>query len=645
MNRIVIGLSSLLLSAALSGTGMAADVRQLLQTADYIGVDYAGAVEDGQVVSEDEYAEMQEFAAVLVSGVAELPPSAGQEALAAAAAVLRAAVERKAPGAEIRDLTRQISAELNRWYPVQQVPEQAPDLDSGARSYADRCAGCHGLEGRGDGPAAVGLNPAPTNFRDPDRARYRSLFGLYNTITLGVPGTAMAPFAALGEHERWSLAFYVASLHEGTPDASAFTRIAPAVGAVDLLTSSEATLRSLHGADGPAALAWLRGHPEALLELTDTGPIGQGGIAVARRQLRASFAAWRAGEAAQAERLALSAYLDGFELVETALGNVDAGLMRETEKAMSQWRAVLRDGDPAQIEAAYRRAIDLLDRSETALGGGALAAGVTFVSAVVILTREGLEAVLLVVAMLVMVRRADVPLETRSKALRALHAGWILALVAGFATWMVSNWVIAISGAMRELTEGVTALLAAAVLLWVGLWMHGQAAVRHWSHFVGEGIGRAVSQRSTWLLLGLSFLSVYRELFEVVLFYQALWLQVDSDGQVLVLAGIGVAVVALGLLTWFIMKASQRLPLRTFFTICAYTVLVLAVIFTGKGIAALQEAGRVPISPIDLPTIEIIGLYPSAEGLVLQLAVFVLAFVWLFRQHRAGSRASATKTV
>ncbi len=644
MKPALIRFSALLLITATSATCPAADVRQMLQTADYVGVDYAGAVQDGQIVSEVEYAEMREFAAILADSVAELPPGAGREALSSVTAELRAAVQRKAPAPEISDLTRQISALLNRWYPLQQVPEQVPDLDLGARSYADRCAACHGVEGQGDGPAAAALDPAPTNFRDPERASQRSLYGLYNTITLGVPGTAMSPFAALAEHERWSLAFYVASLHETAPDASAFARIARSVGAVDLATSSEAILQSAYGPDGPAALAWLRRHPEALLDLTDSRHGAQGGLAVARRQLHASLAAWRAGDIAQAERLALSAYLDGFELVEPTLGNVDAALMRETEKAMSHWRAVLRDGDAAQIEAAFASANELLDSSERALGGGALAAGVTFLSALVILIREGLEAVLLVVAMLVMVRRADVPLEIRSRSLRALHAGWILALVAGLATWMISNWLIAISGAMRELTEGVTALLAAAVLLWVGLWMHGQAAVRHWSHFVGEGISRAVGQRSTWLLLGLSFLSVYRELFEIVLFYQALWLQVDRDGQMLVLAGIGVALLALGLLTWFIMKASQRLPLKTFFTICAYSVLVLAVIFAGKGIAALQEAGRVPISPLNLPTIEIIGLYPSAEGLLLQLTVFVLAFVWLLRQHRAGSRARA-KTV
>lgn len=447
----------------------------------------------------------------------------------------------------------------------------------------------------------------------------------------------MAAFSALNEHERWSLAFHVASLQEDSSDPGAFPRVASAVGAEEMLTSSADSLRVAYGQDGEAALAWLRDHPGALSDLVDADPDAESGLAVALRQLRASRAAWQAGDVPQAERLALSAYLDGVELVEAALKNVDSALASETEQAMGAVRTALRAGEPTQIERAYTQASQLLRRGEAALNSGPLAAGVTFVSAFIILAREGLEAILLVAAMLVVVQRTDAPPEARTKALRALHSGWILALVAGLATWMMSNWVLVISGAVRELTEGVAALLAAGVLLWVGLWMHGHAAAGTWSHFVSEGVGRAVARRSAWVLLGLSFLSVYREVFETILFYQALWLQVDGGAEPLVLAGTGVAGLTLAGLTWFILRAGQRLPIKTFFTVCAYTVLVLAVIFTGKGIAALQEAGQLPLSTLELPAVEILGLYPSAEGLTMQLLVLVLAFTWLWRQHRTAS--------
>jgi len=630
-------IATILFTGVVAAAHATTDVRQLMQTADYIGVDYANSVRDGQVVDAAEYAEMEEFSAMLASGMAQLPPTTGRETLQAAATALSAAVESKAPAATITDLTRRISLTLNRWYPVVNVPEQAPSLELGAKLYQAQCAGCHGVEGRGDGAAGLALEPRPTDFQDNDRARQRSLFGLYNTIGLGVSGTAMTAFSSLSEHERWSLAFYVASLQADTSDQRAFAKVASDAGAETMLTASADSLRAAYAQDGEAALAWLRDHPADLSDLVDADVETENGLGVALRQLRASRAAWQAADVTQAERLALSAYLDGVELVEAALRNVDSPLARETELAMGQVRTALREGEPTRIEEAFAVATELLRRSELALESGTLAGGIAFASAFVILAREGLEAILLVAAMLVVVRRTDAPPSVRTNALRALHGGWILALVAGLATWMISSWVLVISGAVRELTEGITALLAAAVLLWVGLWMHGQAASRTWSHFVGEGVGRAVAQRSAWVLLGLSFLSVYREVFETILFYQALWLQVDAGAEPLVLAGMGAAVLALAGLTWLILRAGQRLPIGTFFTVCAYSVLVLAVIFTGKGVAALQEAGQLPLNTLDLPAVEILGFYPSTQGLAFQLFVAVLAVWWLWRQHGAAS--------
>lgn len=94
---------------------------------------------------------------------------------------------------------------------------------------------------------------------------------------------------------------------------------------------------------------------------------------------------------------------------------------------------------------------------------------------------------------------------------------------------------------------------------------------------------------------------------------------------------------AIAALTWLILRVGQRLPIGTFYTVCAYSVMVLAVIFTGKGVAALQEAGQLPITTLDLPVVEILGLYPSTQGLVFQLLVAVLAAWWLWRQHRVAS--------
>ena len=87
-----------------------------------------------------------------------------------------------------------------------------PILARGAALFAENCAACHGAQGRGDGPAAKGLDPVPANFHDAARMAERSVYGLYNAVTLGVPGTSMTPFAKLGEQDRWALALHVAGL-------------------------------------------------------------------------------------------------------------------------------------------------------------------------------------------------------------------------------------------------------------------------------------------------------------------------------------------------------------------------------------------------------------------------------------------------
>ena len=144
-----------------------------------------------------------------------------------------------------------------------------------------------------------------------------------------------------------------------------------------------------------------------------------------------------------------------------------------------------------------------------------------------------------------------------------------------------------------------------------------------------------------WGLAGLSFIAVYREVFETILFYQALWLQVDQQGQGMTLAGVGTAAATLAVLAWLVMRYSARLPLRQFFGITGVFMFVLAVVFAGKGVAALQEAGKLPVNPIDFPRIELLGVYPNMEGLVLQFGLVAVALLLVFARSRGDRQAAA----
>ena len=182
-----------------------------------MSVEYPEFVRDGKVLNAEEYAEQVEFSAQARDLIAALPPKPERDALAAQTAELSRLVQGKADGRQVAALARDIQRGVIAAYDVAVTPKQAPDLAAAAGLYATNCATCHGAQGDGAGPAATGLDPAPTNFREHERAAARSVYGLYNTISLGVEGTAMAAFTQLSDEQRWALAFYVSQF--AAPDS------------------------------------------------------------------------------------------------------------------------------------------------------------------------------------------------------------------------------------------------------------------------------------------------------------------------------------------------------------------------------------------------------------------------------------------
>jgi high-affinity iron transporter len=341
------------------------------------------------------------------------------------------------------------------------------------------------------------------------------------------------------------------------------------------------------------------------------------GIALARGRLAASLEAYQRGAKDEATRLALSAYLDGVEPIEPQLNARDSTLRATLETAMGAYRSALSGDASADALASQAAHLDeLLKRAQDVTANGAGDATATFLGAATILLREGLEALLVVVALLAFLRKAE-----RLDAVRVVHAGWILALIAGGITWAIATYAVSITGAGREVTEGLSSLFAAAVLLSVGLWMHQKSIGGRWQAYLKEKMAAALNRRSAWFLFGLAFISVYREVFETILFYAALW----SEGQAWSLfGGIAAGAAALGLIAWILLRTSRRLPIGLFFSASSVLIAILAFVLTGKGVAALQEAGWITVTAIQMPRIELLGIYPTRETLLAQLAILAL---------------------
>ncbi len=617
----------LTISALISGSSYAVDTtelkaKQIWQLLDYVAVDYGGAVANGTVLKASEYAEMEEFVAAAERKLGEMPDQDDRGILLQQAIALRAAVAAKTDPVSVAKLARALSNAVQKTYPFPVAPTAMPVLTKGGQLFQAQCSACHGLQGRGDGQLAASLNPKPTALADHERARERSLFALHQIISSGVQGTAMRGFGNLSDEDRWALAFFVGTLPYSQRDKDEGAKLwqtnKPVHATITSLetltqTSEHILADKLDEPSAKALIAFLRSNPSVLSANSSKG------TAIAKAKLNESVAALLAGDRAGATKLALSAYLDGFEPVEPALATRNRPLFEKIEAAMVSYRALIANGTPADVQTAQQRLHSLLDEADKALAPSDNDAFAAFIGALTILLREGLEALLVVVAMLAFLKKAE-----RQDVVAYVHAGWIAALTAGGITWVVATYLVGVSGASRELTEGFSSLFAAVVLLGVGMWMHQKSVAGRWQVYLKEKLSSALNKRTAWFLFSLAFVAVYREVFETVLFFAALW--TEGNGWPL-LAGLGTGIGILALLAIVLLRTSTRLPIGQFFAASSLLVAVLAVILAGKGIAGLQEAGLIHTSPIAIPRIDLLGVYPSWQTLSVQFAVLLVVVV------------------
>jgi high-affinity iron transporter len=595
-----------------------ADNQQLLQLIDYIGVDYAQAVVDGQLQNPAEYNEMLDFAAGVSRHVAMLPDDKSannvKAGLAEQSRMLALWIQQKESATKIRQLTSQMHHEIITSYQIVVTPRKQPDLEKAGRLYSTHCASCHGMEGFGDGPASKDMEPPPIDFHDVDRYRQRTLYGLYNTITQGVADTAMKPYNQLSDDDRWSLAFYVGSLAVVAENVA--IKNSHLLNITQLTTTTPDQANDLYGANGDKIMAYLRHHPDVLYN-------NPAGLAYSRQRLNDALNAYKNNDHDMAYQYAVEAYLDGFELVEQNINAYDKSLRLEIETDMTGLRNRIRTGESITVvENEIALINNKLNIADDLINSERLSGGTAFASAFFILLREGLEALLIVAALAAFLVRTQ-----RRDGLLYIHVGWISALILGVLTWWASVLFIEISGASREITEGLAAIVATLVLLYVGFWMHDKTSAAKWKKFIDDSMHKALTSGTLWTLAGLSFIAVYREAFETILFYQSLWTQVNEAGQGMVMSGFITAVAILVVLAWLIMRYSVRLPLRQFFAVTGGLMFVLAVVFAGKGVAALQEAGLIVSSPVRFIRVDLLGIYPNLQGLLVQLGLIVLAVI------------------
>ncbi|RMS42961.1 cytochrome c/FTR1 family iron permease [Pseudomonas ficuserectae] len=611
------------LLALCSGVTLADPVEgaaQALHLLDYLGADYPATVADGKVVNSAEYQQQVDNLAALQGLVVALPQRAERADLERDVTQLKSAVAGRQDGVQVAHQARQLSAKLALAYEVSQAPAITPDPARGAPLYAQHCSVCHGDSGAGDGPAGIGLEPPPSNLRDTARLDRLSLYDLYNATGLGIAGTDMPAFAdQLDDRQRWDIATYIASF-----SAQPVANPAKTFNIADLARQTPAVVQAAEGADASATFRVQRAQPPQV----QRGPAQL--LDYTSVTLDKSLAAYKAGDREQAYDLSVAAYLEGFELVESSLDNVDANVRKDTEKSLMAYRQSLQDSLPlAQVAQKLEAAKGKLKESAGLLGSDGLSLSLSYVSGLLILLREGLEAILVLAAILAFLRNTG-----QQSAVRSVNIGWGLALLAGLGTWALAAYVIDVSGAQRELLEGATALFASVMVLWLGVWMHDRRHAAAWQDYVKSSL---VGGGGRFGFAVLAFFSVYRELFEVILFYETLWLQAGPAGHDAVLAGGATALVLLVGLAWVILRGSAKLPLSLFFGINAALLCALSVVFAGHGVKALQEAGIFGTRPVPFFEFDWLGIHADLYSLSAQ-AIALIAIAVLYGRSRLAEK-------
>ncbi|MBX7115953.1 MAG: FTR1 family protein [Myxococcaceae bacterium] len=574
--------------------------QRLVGVLQYLEGDYPAAV-----ASQDafELAEQRAFVADAVATARGLGPDAAMyvERLLALQKHIDdgrdADVVSRDSGALAREMT--LSAGLQR------RPRHAPDFASAQKLWAQSCAVCHGANGDGETPFKQTLKPPPANFTEAQVLAGLSPFRAYNTLSSGIPGTAMPSFPTLTEDERWSLAFYLFTFSR-----PACTTPLPHATLEALAIQSDEELTQHYGAK---AVDCLRSTPPAESVAVDLAAAVERIEHVRREAKTANPDAVRAA--------LVDAYLQGFEPLEPLLRSRAPDAVAKVEHDFLQARQVTHD--PKQLDAALASLSANLEQLGSKEAPRADFWSV-FLSALLILVREGFEAAVVVGALLAVLKKVGATEQART-----VHWGWVTALGAGIIGFAIGHR--ALSGAHRESLETMVGFVAVVMLAYAALWLNARSNISQYMGELREKMKGALGTGSTWGLFAIAFTAVARETFETALFLQGLATDSLSGAVYGGLAGL----VALTVLFAIIRRAGFILPMKTLFNASTVLLLFTAVMILGKSMHGLIELGQLDPAPLPFFSVPALGIFADAWSLVPQaLLVLVPSVMWAWRRRR-----------
>jgi high-affinity iron transporter len=354
--------------------------------------------------------------------------------------------------------------------------------------------------------------------------------------------------------------------------------------------------------------------------------------------LAEAYDTYVSGDAKAAKELVDVAYYSYYEKLgfeRTVMAHISGNRAATVEYQFSFAKKAINAGDPnSEVQASLDELSRLLREDADQLDGKKESAATVFIASLLIITREGFEAILIVGAIIAYLVKSG-----NQKSVGAVYWGSLIALGASVVMAFILNSLAGASGANQEITEGVTMLIAVAVLFYVSNWMVSKAESAAWTGYIEGKVQSSITRGSVFSLAFAAFLAVFREGAETILFYQAL-LAGTKTYLNMIWVGLGIGCVALVAIYLLIRFMSIRIPLKPFFLGTSILMFIMSISFVGSGIKELQEGNAVGVTPVPgISSVDILGIYPTLETLIPQAILIAITVVALVVQIRNWKKA------
>ena len=590
---IFLTLQPRLIEAKVSSEVTASKAKKIIMMLDIMAKEYDLGIKNGKIINAIEYKESQVFLEQSLeryqSIISHMPDLKNAEQLKTKLKNLRTNLKDKIDPREIKISASAIQSQILKELGIElrKTPPRAINIQNGRNIFKSNCAQCHGLTGSGDGPLASKLYPAPAVLSDPEITGndHSTAYDNFQVISIGIANTSMVAWSEfLPEADLWDVTYFIRTFSNDKVELPIVVTANP--------SQTSDSIQQL--------------------------------VTVVTRALDKSIEVFKTGDIKQSAELAFDAYLN-YEGIETGLITKNKDLGLRLESSFGRLRAEIKRGaNLNHVEKINQDIQNDLKQAQTILQQKVGFTGL-FIQSFSIIVREGFEAILIVAALIAFLIKS----KNKDK-VKTIYQGVITGIGASFLTAYILHEVLDISMAKQELLEGWIMLFSVVVLFWVSYWLLTKIETQKWQSYITAKMTQAITTGNIFALGMVAFLAVYREGFETVLFYKALYLYAGNVNNGII-PGFVAGCIFLVFIFYLINKVGIQIPIKWFFGVTSLLLYFMAFTFMGKGLHELQMGEALSLTPAYFsPEISWLGMYPTWETFIGQSLLLIIFLAGLF---------------